>query len=63
MTSAALLLNNMAHSPWQFTFALNDIKLNAQSWQRGENVTEENDAIRLESAPRLQRELNGNVCR
>lgn len=41
--------------------ALDDVKLDAQRGQRREDVAEHDHAVRLEGAPGLQRELNGNL--
>jgi hypothetical protein len=36
------------------SLAFDDVKLDAQRWQWGEDVAEEDDTVRLERTPRLQ---------
>ena len=43
--------------------ALDDVELDAERGQRREDVREHDDAVRAERAPRLQRELDGDVGR
>lgn len=42
-------------------FALDNIKLNSQCWQRSQDIAEKYDTICFERSPWLQRKLDGNV--